>query len=130
MIIGGAQENTLYSVRGHIENGHDSVLVTGRTTGPEGNLLSEISIPELRIKRIDQLRREIHPYYDAIALLKLMRFFKSESFDVVHTHSSKAGVLGRIAANLARVKVVVHTVHGPSFHQYQKVLSDTQHLEV
>ena len=120
MIIGGAQENTLYTLRGHIENGHDAVLVHGKTIGPEGNLLEKIKIPKLRTVYIDHLRREISPLHDFLAFRDLKQFFINEKFDVVHTHSSKAGVIARIAANRAKVPLIVHTVHGPSFHQYQQ----------
>lgn len=119
MIVGGAQENTLYSVRGHIERGHEACLITGRTDGPEGNLIDQMNLSGLRLIVIDDLRREISPYHDFIALLRLRTCCLQEQFDIVHTHSSKAGVLGRVAAAWAGVPVVVHTVHGPSFHPYQ-----------
>ncbi len=119
IIVGGAQENTLLSLRGHLENGHEAVLLSGRTIGPEGNLLDEIPIPGLRVIHNDHLRREISPVHDLIALRQLQQTFADEKFDVVHTHSSKAGVLARYAAARAGIPVVVHTVHGPSFHRYQ-----------
>jgi glycosyltransferase involved in cell wall biosynthesis len=64
-----------------------------------------------------ELRREVSPANDLKALLKLAKMMRNGRYHVVHTHSSKAGVLGRVAAKMARVPVIVHTVHGWSFHQ-------------
>ena len=68
---------------------------------------------------MDTLVRELHPLRDIRAYNELKRFFRESDFDVVHTHSSKAGILGRVAARRAGVPVVVHTVHGQAFHPYQ-----------
>ncbi len=68
---------------------------------------------------LPRLVRPIRPLNDLIALYQLYRFMKRGRFDVVHTHSSKAGILGRIAARLAGVDTVVHTLHGLAFHPYQ-----------
>jgi glycosyltransferase involved in cell wall biosynthesis len=65
------------------------------------------------------LMRELHPIKDVLALYKLTRFMKREGFAVVHTHSSKAGIVGRWAARFAGVPVIVHTVHGWGFHDRQ-----------
>ena len=122
MIVGGAQENTLLSVRGHLENGHDAVLVTGPTTGPEGKLLQEQPLPEGRVVELPHLCRAVHPLNDWRAYCELRDYFRANRFDVVHTHSSKAGILARAAARAAGVPLVVHTVHGQAFHAYQNVL--------
>ena len=119
MIVGGAQENTLLTCRDHLEKGHEVVLVTGPTGGPEGKLLQQQPLPGLEIVEIPDLVRELRPGADWRAYRQLRRFFGSRSFDVVHTHSSKAGILGRLAAWRERVPVVVHTVHGQAFHPYQ-----------
>lgn len=75
---------------------------------------------------VKQLVREISPRNDISALIKLFKQFKEYKFDIVHTHSSKTGVIGRVAAKLARVPLVVHTVHGFAFpaakSKSQKVL--------
>ena len=67
-----------------------------------------------------ELVRELNPLKDYQAVRKLKHLFRERKFDVVHTHSSKAGVVGRIAAWQAKVPVVVHTVHGQAFHRYEK----------
>lgn len=120
MIVGGAQENTLYTIIGHLENELEAVLVTGPSPGPEGRLLQKREISNLRIVLQPHLVRELNPCRDALAYLSLRRLFAREAFDVVHTHSSKAGVIGRLAARAAGVPVVVHTIHGQAFHKYEK----------
>lgn len=119
MIVGGAQENTLYTIRGHLEKAHQVTLVTGPSAGPEGCLLRSFTPPGMTLVEMPGLVREISPWKDWQCLRQLTRFFREKRFDVVHTHSSKAGVLGRIAARRAGVPFVVHTVHGQAFHPYQ-----------
>jgi glycosyltransferase involved in cell wall biosynthesis len=119
MIIGGAQENTLLTVRGLMEKGHEVVLLTGPTRGPEGKLLSTMSVPGLHLIEEPRLIRELNPVADWLSYRALRRYFEREAFDVVHTHSSKAGIIGRVAARRAGCGVVVHTVHGQAFHPYQ-----------
>lgn len=120
MIVGGAQENTLLTIKGHIEKGHEVVLVTGFSPGREGELLKNVEMPPFPIVEIPELVREVSPVKDMKALSRLREYFKREKFDVVHTHSSKAGIIGRIAARQAGTPVVVHTVHGQAFHAYEK----------
>ena len=119
MIIGGAQENTLYSCQGQIEMGHEVTLATGPTTGPEGKLLEQHIIPGLTIDTFDCMVRELNPIKDFQAYLQLKKYFSEQKFDVVHTHASKAGIIGRAAAWAAGVPAVIHTVHGPAFHRYE-----------
>jgi len=120
MIVGGAQENTLFSVQGlsRIPD-YDVTLVTGPETGSEGNLLSGLD-GSLDVVYVPPMIRSISPLQDVRALRWLLRHFRSTRPDVVHTHSSKAGVVGRIAARLARVPHVVHTLHSLVFHDYQR----------
>jgi glycosyltransferase involved in cell wall biosynthesis len=120
MIVGGAQENTLLSCRGLLEKGHEVTLITGPSEGPEGELLQRSKIPNLQLVEIPSLCRELRPLTDLKAYFTLKRYFKRRKFDVVHTHSSKAGILGRLAARHAGVPLVVHTVHGQAFHPYEK----------
>ena len=125
MIIGGAQENTLLSVIGLADKGHEVVLLTGPTTGPEGKLLEKNvevlkSRKNIEIVEYSNLVREINPVKDIKAYFGLKAYFKKSNFDVVHTHSSKAGIIGRAAAWTAGVPFVVHTIHGQAFHRYEK----------
>ncbi len=120
MILGGAQENTLLTLEGLQRNPRfDARLVTGPALGPEGSLLERARAGGIPVEVVDSLRREIHPLHDLAALAALVRIFRRVRPRIVHTHSAKAGILGRAAAWLTRVPVVIHTVHGLSFHPYQ-----------
>lgn len=123
MIIGGAQENTLYNCVDLIEQfGDDVLLITGPSTGPEGELLIEGRAGDLPVLQIETLARAIHPLRDWQAYRALSRQLVKFKPDVVHTHSAKGGFLGR-AAGWGRAPVVVHSVHGAPFHPYQNPLT-------
>ncbi len=124
MIIGGAQENTLFNCLDlHCDHGDDVLLVTGPSLGPEGDLLSQGRAGDLPIKLVGELVRQIDPWTDWKALRQLRSILRDQQPDVVHTHSAKGGMLGRLAAFQERVPVIVHTVHGAPFHPYQSTVS-------
>jgi glycosyltransferase involved in cell wall biosynthesis len=119
LIVGGAQENTLLSVEGLTQlPGYEVELIAGVEGGPEGNLLPRAR-QTTKLMLVPELVRKINPLSDLIALCKLYRLIKRGRYHIVHTHSSKAGVLGRIAAKLAGTPIVVHTLHSLVFHDYQ-----------
>ena len=124
LIVGGAQENTLLTIKGHLEKGHDNTLVTGFSPGREGKLLENARYGDFPVVEFPDLVREISPLHDLKAYFALKKFFRENKFDCVHTHSSKAGIIGRLAARAAGVPVVVHTVHGQAFHPYQSKLKN------
>lgn len=128
MIVGGAQENTLLTIKGHLASGHEVTLATGYSPGREGELLRNVKIEPFPVKIFSDLVRQISLWHDIRAFFKLKRFFREQGFDVVHTHSSKAGIIGRIAARSAGVPVVVHTVHGQAFHPYQNRLKNLLYI--
>src|SRR5262245_2937879 len=116
MVKGGAQENTLATVVGVHGPGWESSLATGPAFGPEGSLEPECLAAGMRLLRVPELVREVSPRQDGKALRQLVRLMRAERPHLVHTHTSKAGILGRIAARRAGVPVVVHTPHGHVFH--------------
>ena len=119
MIVGGAQENTLISVEGLDQKPeYEVTLATGVDNGPEGELLTRAR-STTRLVIIPELARNINPFDDVRALWKIYRLIRRGRFHIVHTHSSKAGVLGRIAAWLAGSPFIVHTLHSLVFHDYQ-----------
>jgi len=144
LIVGGAQENTIASVHGLRKIPDLEVdLISGPTTGPEGSLEAELvadedssfapsdggragvrgnQLPILTL--VPELIRPIHPWKDLVALRKLTRLFRARKPDLVHTHSGKAGVLGRLAAARAGVPIILHTIHGPSFGPFQGELAN------
>lgn len=121
MILGGAQENTLLTVIGQQKNPDFRVtLLTGVGDGKEGDLHAEARAAGVDLVILPSLVRPIRPATDLRAFWELYRFIRRGRFDIVHTHSSKAGILGRLAARAAGVPVIVHTLHSLVFHEYQK----------
>src|SRR6058998_404175 len=125
LIVGGAQENTVNSVLGLRQKPDmDVKLISGPTTGPEGSIESDVAgIPNL-FTVLPELVRPIHPWKDTWALRRLAEIFRAQRSEIVHTHSGKAGVLGRLAARRAGVPIIVHTIHGPSFGPFQGPLAN------
>ena len=124
LIVGGAQENTVASCIGLQKLGYNCELVTGPQTGPEGSLHDQVRAAGVPLIVMDELRRAPNPFHDVGAVHALKKLFADRQYDVVHTHSGKAGFLGRLAARWAHVPVVVHTIHGPSFYPYQNPLGN------
>jgi glycosyltransferase involved in cell wall biosynthesis len=119
LIVGGAQENTLLSVEGLDRRPEfDVTLASGLDQGPEGELLSRARTTTHLIA-VPALTRSVSPLSDARAFGALYRLIRRGRYHIVHTHSSKAGVLGRWAAKAAGTPVIVHTLHSMVFHRYQ-----------
>src|SRR5947209_17273941 len=115
LIVGGAQENTLLSCEGQHDRGHDVTLITGPALGPEGSLMERARRHGYRVEVVDEMRRSILPLKDYRTYHRLVRRLRELKPDVVHTHSSKAGIIARRAAHRAGVPVVIHTIHGLAF---------------
>ena len=134
LVIGGAQENTLATIRGlRAQPGVEIKLISGPTVGPEGSLEPEArrifsdsqpSTLNSQLQFVPELVRPVHPLKDFIALRKLEKILRSQKPDLVHTHSGKAGILGRLAAKRAGVPVIVHHIHGPSFGNFQDAFAN------
>ena len=115
LIVGGAQENTLLSCEGQHKLGHRVTLLTGPPIGPEGSLLDRARASGYRVEVLEQMRRAVLPGQDISAYCEMLARFRELRADVVHTHSSKAGILGRYAAAKAKVPAIIHTIHGLAF---------------
>ncbi len=119
LIIGGAQENTLYNVDDqHHLHGDEVCLITGPGLGPEGTLEQKAIARGLNLKVLPELKRSLNPLQDARCYFALKKLLANDRPDIVHTHSSKAGILGRRAAYALGIPCV-HTVHGAAFHYGQ-----------
>ena len=116
LIIGGAQQNTLLTCEDqHRDFGDEVTLITGPALGPEGSLIERAQAAGFRVVVLDSMRRSIHPSRDWRSYRELLAVLRGLNPDIVHTHSSKAGIVGRYAA--AKLKLpVVHTIHGAAFH--------------
>jgi glycosyltransferase involved in cell wall biosynthesis len=124
LVVGGAQENTLATISGlRKKTGVEINLISGPTIGPEGSLENEarkiFSDSPANFVLVPELVRPVHPFKDFIALRKLEKILREQKPDLVHTHSGKAGILGRLAAKRARVPIIIHHIHGPSFGKFQ-----------
>lgn len=125
LILGGAQENTLFTVIGQQQDPRYQVtLLAGAETGAEGDLHGAARAAGVDLVLLPPLVRAIHPWKDLRAFVGLVRFMRARRFHIVHTHSSKAGILARAAARLAGVPIVVHTLHSLVFHEYQSALAN------
>lgn len=119
LIVGGAQENTLLSCAGLHEKGRRVTLISGPSEGPEGRLIERASSGGYVLIEAPELVRAIRPWQDWRARRRLAAILRDLRPDIVHTHSSKAGILGRLAAADANTPHVVHTIHGMSFNRTQ-----------
>ena len=119
MIVGGAQENTLLSVVGLDAMPEYYVdFISGIDKGKEGEMLSQAR-ETTNLIVLPEMGRSINPFSDLVAFYKLYKLIKKGRYHIVHTHSSKAGVLGRLAAWLAGTPIIVHTLHSLVFHDHQ-----------
>jgi glycosyltransferase involved in cell wall biosynthesis len=131
MILGGAQENTLYTAIGQDRDPRfDVTLVCGVDEAGEGDLFEQVKAARLKLVVVPSLVRPIRPMTDVRATASLIGLLRRGRFDVVHTHSSKAGILGRMAARAAGVPVVVHTLHSLVFHDYQASWKNTLYIQL
>lgn len=117
--LGGAQQNTLFTVA-HLDPAkYRPILISGEP----GALDDEArAMPGVEWYQVPSLIRTLNPFKDLRALWALTRLLRKLRPTIVHTHSSKAGVLGRLAAGLAGVPLVVHSIHGYGFTPYQSAL--------
>jgi glycosyltransferase involved in cell wall biosynthesis len=116
--IGGPAIHTILLTAGLDPVRFESTLVTGVEAAYEGNMLDLAAQKGVQPLVIPQLGREINPLKDWVTLIKLYRLFRERHPHIVHTHTAKAGTVGRLAARLAGVSIVVHTFHGHVFHDY------------
>jgi glycosyltransferase involved in cell wall biosynthesis len=117
--LGGAQKELLYLIEGLDKKKYQIYLYAGN----RGYLKEDfLKLKEINIYLDNFLIREINPLYDLLSFLKLFFFIKRHKFDIVHTHSPKASILGRWAAFFTGIKNIVYTVHGWPFHKFMNIL--------
>ncbi len=121
--LGGAQINTVYTYENLDKSKFEPFLISG----PGGILTDKVNKKD-NFFIVNDLVRQINPIKDLKALFQLRKILKRIKPDIVHTHSSKAGIIGRMAAFLGRVPVIIHSVHGFSFSPYQSFLKRTFYI--
>lgn len=102
--------------------GDEVTLITGPAIGPEGSLLDEAKRHGVPLRLVSHMRRSLHPWRDWRSYRMLIALLRSLKPEIVHTHSSKAGILGRAAAYKLGIPAV-HTIHGAAFHYGQSRLA-------
>jgi glycosyltransferase involved in cell wall biosynthesis len=117
LIVGGAQRIAIETAADCRARGDDVQIWCGPQTGPEGSLADETRARGIPLVIVPDLVKEVSPHRDAAALRWIAARLRRDRPDVVHTHSSKAGILGRRAARSARVPRIVHTIHGWGFSE-------------
>jgi glycosyltransferase involved in cell wall biosynthesis len=125
LVIGGAQENTVATVLGLCARPDLKVdLISGPTLGPEGSMESSFATVPGVLTIVPRLVRPVSPWHDLRAAQSLTSLIRARQPDIVHTHSGKAGILGRLAARRAHVPVIIHHIHGPSFGSFQGAIAN------
>jgi glycosyltransferase involved in cell wall biosynthesis len=120
MITGGADENTLFTMEGLDKNKYEVDLITGEEF--DESILNKVKNNHFDIIQIKGLKWKLNFLYDPIILIKLIKLLRENHYDIVHTHTTKAGILGRIAAGIAGVPIIVHGLHGSTFQAFNSGL--------
>lgn len=115
-VISGSGINTVITMNG-LNKDRFSVGFACRPSGP---LIEEVLKYGITFHPIRHLLQEVNIFSDLIALWELILLLKHQKYDIIHTHNSKAGFTGRLAAKIAGVPIVVHTIHGFSFHDFER----------
>ena len=139
LILGGAQENTLITCKLLADRGHDVTLITGPALGPEGALFEQTKAAGFKTIVVGKMRRAIKPVFDAACYFQIKKILRKIRPDIVHTHSAKAGIVGRyagfnlkgkISAANPKLPYVIHTIHGLAFHPYLNPLLNKFYIAV
>lgn len=117
MNLGGPAHHVALLSRGLAERGYETLLVTGRAGAGEEE---HTDLDGIRVRYLDRLGPDIRPLHDILALIELIRVVRAFRPEIVETHTAKAGMLGRLAALLARRQrpIVIHTYHGHVLRGY------------
>lgn len=115
--MGGPTYNIAYLTR-YLGEGFETMLISGNTDETEENFAYIVEELGIQPRYIDGMYRELHPWRDRKAFAAIRKIIREYKPHIVHTHAAKAGALGRMAAWIEGVPVVVHTFHGHVFHSY------------
>ena len=120
IITGGAEENTLYTVEGLDKGKYDVDIIVGEEF--KKDILNKVKNNYFDIIQIKGLKGKLNFLYDPIVLIKLINLFKKNNYDIVHTHITKTGILGRLAARIVGVPIIICGLHGSAFQAFDSKL--------
>lgn len=115
--VGGPVQNVALLTK-FLEDDYETLLIGGDAEGNEESSLYVLEKYGIKPQLIKEMQRSINPLQDVKAYFKVRKIIREFKPDIVHTHASKAGAIGRLAAKHEKVSVVVHTFHGHVFHSY------------
>jgi glycosyltransferase involved in cell wall biosynthesis len=122
MVTGGAEENTLFTIQGLDKNRYDIDLIVGEECNKDIFKIGEKS--GFNIIQINGLKGKLNFFFDPIILIKLIIVLKRNCYDIVHTHTTKTGILGRLAARIAGVPIIICGLHGTAIQTFSsKILN-------
>lgn len=116
MITGGTEENTLFRIQGLNKNSYDIDLLVGEECNK--NVFDISKENGFSIIQIKELNGKLNFLYDPIVLIKLIDLFKKNHYDIIHTHTTKTGILGRLAARIATVPIIICGLHGTAIQTF------------
>jgi len=119
-VIGGPSHQNLILAKELKQKGYNITLITGSSEKNEKSILSLDNNGDIKYFIIEEMGRDLHFYDDIISLIRLCKYIYEIKPQIVHTHTAKAGAIGRIAAKIMRVPIIIHTFHGHVFHSYFK----------
>jgi len=118
LIKGGADENTILTIRGLKKEDYEVDLMIGGES--DYNFIENLD--DIKPILVNELRRNINPAKDFIAFYRIYNYIKKHDYTIIHTHTAKAGFLGRLAAKCAGTPVIIHTLHGITFHNFLNII--------
>lgn len=121
LICGGAQKIILSLAGGLDKDKYQLTVISGQVPDSEKDCVAQLAEANVKLVIVPQLIRNISPLNDLFALCNIFRLIKNGGFDIVHTHTSKAGALGRLAAFFAGTPVIIHSPHGNIFEPQGKI---------
>jgi len=117
--VGGAQDNTLYTLE-KLNRKMFNVSLAANMSGEFYERVTEIN--DLQLFHLSRLQTRVNLFNDVLSLFFLIKLIKTEKFDIIHTHSTKPGVLGRLAAFICKKPIIIHTIHGFAFHDFMPLI--------
>jgi len=120
---GGSAELTMQLAAGLSKNGYNVLLISGKTIEPFWDTVQYAKDNDFALRYINWLNRPLQPIKDVIALIQLVNIFRSFRPNILHTNSSKAGLLGRLAGHYCKIEKIYHSPHGHIFYGYYNRLA-------